>query len=121
MMLNMTKVELELISDACMYFFKERYEGGVSYFSKIYSKAKKKYFISYKPKQESKHIIYLESNNLYNYVMSKFLPTDRFKWIDPQEFDLNKCNGNTSKDYVLEADFEYRKKLREVRNDILYP
>ena len=22
--------------------------------------------------------------------MSKFLPTDKFKWIDPKEFDMNR-------------------------------
>ena len=36
------------------------------------SKAKNKYLISYDSKQESKHIIYLDANNLYAYEMSKF-------------------------------------------------
>ena len=36
-----------------------------------YSKANNKYLKSYDPKQESKHIIYLEVNNLYGYAMSK--------------------------------------------------
>ena len=63
--------------------------GGVSYISKRYSKVKKKKK-SCDPKQESKHIIYLDANKLYDYAMCKFLPTSRFKWIDPKEFDLNK-------------------------------
>ena len=29
--------------------------------------------------------------------MSKFLPTSRFKWIDPKAFDLNKYTSNNSK------------------------
>ena len=37
---------------------------------------------SYNPKQESKHIIYLDTNNLYGYAMSKFFATSGFKWID---------------------------------------
>ena len=77
-MLNMTKVELELISDADMYlFFGKCIWGGVSYISKKHSKF-------YDPKQESKYIIYLDANNLYSYAMSKFLPTSGFKWIHPK-------------------------------------
>ena len=44
---------------------------------------------SYDPKQESKHKIYVEANNLYGYAMSKFLPQYGFKWIDPKEFNLS--------------------------------
>ena len=49
----------------------------------------------YDPKQESKHIIYLDANNLYGYAMPKFLPTSEFKWIDPKAFDLNKDTDNS--------------------------
>ena len=41
-------------------------------------------------------IIYLDANNLYDYSMSKFLPTGGFKQIDPKEFDLNKYTNNSS-------------------------
>ena len=52
-MLNMPKVELELISDTDMYlFFSWRYERGVSYNSNKYCKANNKYLNSYDPKQE---------------------------------------------------------------------
>ena len=67
-MFNMTKVELKLISDANMYFFFEKeLRGGVSNISKRYSKANNKYLKSYGTKQESKHIIYLDENNVYDY------------------------------------------------------
>ena len=117
-MLNMTKVELEIITDPDMHiFFEKGMRGGVSYISSRYSKANNKYLKSYGPKQESKHIIYLDANNLYGYVMSKFLPTSGFKWIDPEMFDLNKYTSNSSKGCVLEVDSEYRKELRELHND----
>ena len=48
------------------------------------------YLKSYEPKQELKHIIYLDANNFYGYAMFRFLPTSGFKWIDPEEFDSNK-------------------------------
>ena len=74
---------------------------------------------SYDPKQESKHIIYLDANNVYGYAMSKFLPASGFKWIDPKEFDLDKYTSNSSKGCVLEVDLEYHKKLPELHNN--YP
>ena len=81
--LNMTKVELELIPDPDMYVFLEKgTRGGDSYISNRYSKANNKYLKSYDPKQESKHIIYLDANNLYGYgYMVKF--------------DLNKYTSNS--------------------------
>ena len=74
---------------------------------------------SYDPKQESKHIIYLDPNNLHGCAMSKFLPTSGFKWIDPKEFDFNKYTSNSSNGCVLEVTLEYPKQLRELHND--YP
>ena len=44
-----------------------------------YSKVNNNYLKSYDPKKESKHIIYLDTNNLYGYAMSKFLPKSGFK------------------------------------------
>ena len=93
--------------------------GGVSYISNRYSKANNKSLKSYNPKQELKHIIYVDTNNLYGYAMSKFLPTRGFKWIDQKEFDLNKYSSNSSKGCILEVDLEYLKELRELHND--YP
>ena len=58
--------------------------------SNRYSKVNNNYFKSYGPKQESKHIIYVDANNIYGYEMSKFFPTSGSKWIDPKEFELNK-------------------------------
>ena len=43
--------------------------GGVSYISKRYSKANNKYLKSSNPKQESKHIMYLDPNNVYGFAM----------------------------------------------------
>ena len=115
---QMTKIKYELIPDRDMYiFFEKGTRGGISYISNRYSKANNKYFKTYDPKQESKHIIYLDANNLYGYTMSKFLPTIGFKWIDPKEFDLNKYTSNNSKVCAVEVDLEYPKELYELQND----
>ena len=87
----------------------------MSYISNGYNKANNKYSKSYDPKQESKHIIYLDANNLYRYAMSKFLPSG-FKWIDHKEFDLNKYTRNRSNGCVLEVDPECLKELDDLHN-----
>ena len=75
-MLKMTKIKLELITDPDMYiFFEKGTRGGISYITNRYSKANNKYLKSCDPKQESKHITYLDANNLCGYAMSKFFPT----------------------------------------------
>ena len=79
-MLNMRKLELELIPDRDIYiFFEKGTRGRVPYFSNKCSKVNNKYLKSYDPKQESKCIIYLDANNLYGYAMSKFLRTNGFE------------------------------------------
>ena len=98
-------------------FFEKDTRGRICYISNRYSKANTKYLKSYDPKQESKHNIYLDVKNLHSYAKSKFLPTSGFKWIDPNEFDLNKYTSNSSKGYVHEVDLEYPKELNELGND----
>ena len=56
-MLNMAKLELELITDPDMYiFFEKGMKGGVSCIFNRYSKENKKYVKYYDPQQESKHL-----------------------------------------------------------------
>ena len=49
--------------------------------------------------------------------MSKFLPTNGFKWLDPKEFPLNKYTSNNTKGCVAEADLEYPKELHKLHYD----
>ena len=106
--LDMTKGELELIPDGEInLFFKKGMRGRVSYISKRYSKAKNKYLKSYELKQEWKHIIYIDANDLNGYAMSNFRPISGFKWIVPKDF--KKYSSNSKKGRVLENDLEYHK------------
>ena len=89
---------------------------GFFYISNRYRKANNKYLKSYDLKRKTKHIIYLNTNNLHYYAMSKFLRTIGFKWIDHKEFELTKYTINGSKGCVLEDDLEYPKELRELHN-----
>ena len=58
----------------------------------------------------------MDANNLYGYSMSKlskFLLKGGFKWIVPNESDINKQTCNSSKGCVGEVGIEYPKELRE--------
>ena len=55
--------------------------------------------------------------NIYSHAMSKFLPINGFKWIDPKEFDLKKYASNSCVGSGLDVDFEYPEELRESNND----
>ena len=79
-MLKITEIELELIPDPDIYiFFQKGTRERISYISNRYSKASNKYLKSYDPKQESKHILYLDANNLYGYAMRRLLLTSGLK------------------------------------------
>ena len=83
--------------------------GGLSHITKRYNRAKKQYLKPHDSKQESKHITYLDANNLFGDAMSRFFPTSGFKWRDPKEFDLKRCTNDSLKGGVLEFDLEYPK------------
>ena len=98
-----------------MYIFSEKgAKGGISYISNSYRKANNKYLRSYDTKHKSRHIIYLDADNVYGYAMYKFLPTRGFKLIDPNEFDLNKYTSNSSKGFIPEVDLECQKKITQI-------
>ena len=69
-----------LILDIDMYLFIEkRMRGGLSYITEKISKAYNKYMKSYDNKEPSKHIIYLNANNLYGCSASQYLTNIRLK------------------------------------------
>ena len=61
-------------------FFEKGARSRIFYISNRYSKANKKYLKFYDSKQEWKHVIFLDVNNLYGNAMSKF-----FQQVDSNE------------------------------------
>ena len=89
--------------------------GGVSMISNRYGKSNNKCMgNSYDPSKPTKHITYLDANNLYGWAMSKPLPTHGFKWMEPSE--LENWRNYTC---VLGVDLEYSRSLHDLHND--YP
>ena len=110
-MLKMTKIVLDRISDIDINLFVEKgLIGVISYMAKRFSKANNKYMKSYDNSKLSKYVTYLDSNNLCGWAMSQYLPYSKFKWLNKKEidkFDVNLINENSLDGYILEVDLEY--------------
>ena len=121
--LKMTNIKLELMTDIDMFQFIEKLmSGGVSYIANQYGNANNKYMKEYDEKAPSKYIMYLDTNNLYGWAMSQYLPTGNFKRITDKEIskiDLGKYKTDGKKGLILEVDLEYPQELHDIRDD--YP
>ena len=122
-MLKMTNIKLELMTDIDMFQFIEKgMRGGISYIANSYGKASNKYMKIYDEKAPSKHIMYLDANNLYGWAMSQYLPTGGFRWMTKSQIDktnLAKYKEDSKKGLILEVDLEYPDGLHNLHND--YP
>ena len=120
-MLKMTGVRLDLLSDVEMLNFIEKgMRGGISTITHRYAVANNKYMKNYDPEKESSYIPYLDANNLYGWAMSQKLPTGDFSWVKcPWLIKLDSYDENSAKGLILEVDLEYPKELHSLHND--YP
>ena len=108
-MLKMTGIKLELMTDVDMFqFIEKRLRGGISYISNRHGVANNKYMSGYNPEKPSKYIIYLDANNLYGWAMSQCLPTGGFRWMTEkqiQKVNLAACTEDRKKGRILESRF----------------
>ena len=94
--------------------------GGISYISKRFSKSNNKYMKFYDSGEDNKYVMYLDTNNLYGYAMSQYLPFSGFKCLNKRRrFDVKSIGENSSDGYILEVDLNYPDDLQELHND--YP
>ena len=85
-MLNMTGIELELISDIDMHLFIEKgMRGGISYIAKRHSQANNKYMKRYDSSKKSIYITYIDAKNLYGWAMTHHLTYSGFKWLNQKK------------------------------------
>ena len=114
--LKITKVQRELLSDPDMLLMIESgIRGGITAISHRHAKANNEYMgAEFDPVKESKFVSYLDANNLYDWAMSKRLPTSGFEWMTDDELDdWEHLSG------FLEVDLEYPDVLHNLHND--YP
>ena len=62
----------------------------------------------------------MDKNNLYGWSKSKYLPYEKFEWLENiDKLDVMSINEKSEIGYILEVDLEYPKELHELHND--YP
>ena len=121
--LKKTKVELELLTDIDMLLMVEKgTRGGICQAIHRYAKANNKYMKNYDKDIISSHLMYLDTNNLYGWAMSQKLPVNGFKWVKKlSKFNkdfIKNYDGNSKKEYFLEVDIDYPKKLFDLHKDL---
>ena len=89
--------------------------GGFATISHRHDKANNEYMkAELDPVKESKFISYLDTNNLYDWAMSKQLPTSGFEELTDDELDdWEHLSG------ILEVDLDYPEDVHDLHND--YP
>ena len=94
--------------------------GGICYIANRYRSANNKYWKSkYDNNKVDKYIMYLDSNNLYRWAKSQSLPTDGFKWKEPENVDFSCYHKDSNKGLLLEVDLDYPEELHDTHNN--YP
>ena len=78
--LKKTGVKFELLADKYMFLTYEKgIRGGMCQVTCNYAEANNKYMKNYDKNKESSFLMYVDTNNLYGWPMSKKLPVDSFK------------------------------------------
>ena len=129
--LKKTNIELEFSTDYDMLLMVEKgIRGGICHSIHRYTKANNKYMQNCNNNEESSYIQYLDANNLYGWAMSKKLPVNGFKWLDTSETSalarsdkinedfIKNYDENNDKDYILEVDVKYPKRLHELHSNL---
>ena len=74
----------------------------------------------YDPNKPSTFITYLDTNNLYGWSMSEYLPYGEFEWLkNVDELDVMSITKKSDVGYFLEVDLKYPDELNDLHND--YP
>ncbi|GFX24780.1 c2H2-type domain-containing protein [Trichonephila clavipes] len=105
-MLLHTKVAIELFTDYDVLLFIENgVRGGISQCCNRCVIANNRYMSNFNPDDEIKYLMYLDANNLYDYAMSKYLPSKDFVWSNNNltEQDILNLSDESDVGYILEV------------------
>ena len=96
----MTGVKIELFTDMAMHDFIEKAKhSGISIAGQRYFKANNpKIGKAFNPSKPTTWILYVDTNNLYGWAMSQFLPIGGYKWEYSQNYLLE--NSTKQKEFL---------------------
>ena len=129
----MTGIEIELFTEMSMHdFVKKAKRGGIAMAVHRYFKANNSRMgDEYDPSQPTIWISYVDANNLYGWVMSQFLPIEKYKWLASRAVlsskpDLQKrylkmilnTKPDAPRDYFLNIKAHFPIKLHNYLNDL---
>ena len=101
-----------------LLMFERGIRGGITQAVRKYASANNKYIgDKFDPNEDTTYLQYLDTNNLYGWVMSQPLPTGGFSWVDVNPNKISDLVTPTDKGYILEADVSYLKELHNPHND----
>ena len=117
-----------------LLMFERGIQGGTTQAVHRYASANNKYIGDlYDPNKESSYLKYLDTNNLYGWMMSQPLQTSKFKWVDIRHkgpfgsratsqpikpSQISALATSKIKGYLLEVDVKYPTDLRNSHNDL---
>ena len=125
LMLKISKVKLELISDPEMSdFFRKSIRGGMSFIATRNAKSDYTDSNVENCREKMNHIRYIDGNNLYGSQMLFDLPTEDYKFENQafiQKIEERLKNGKKidvdKRGMFLEVDLEYPKEVHELHED----
>ena len=101
----------------------KRIRGGIYHATHRYVE-ENKYVKNYDKNIISSCFMYFDANTLYRWRMSQTLPVNAFKWKKNvsklNEDFIKNYDENSNKQYILEVDVEYPKKLFNLHKDLLF-
>ena len=96
--------------------------GGICQAIHRYAKANNKYMKNCNKHVMSSYLMYLDANNLYGWAMSQKLLVNGFKWVKKlsgfNEIFIKNYNEHSDKEYFLQVDVDYPKKLFDLHKDL---
>ena len=118
--LKKTNIRLELLLDPDMLLMFERgIRGGITQSVHRWPKANNPYMGSeYAPREPTRYLQYLDTNNLYGWAMSQPLPTRGFHWVDVKPDETSKLANFSEKGHLLKVDVAYPRELHNYHNDL---
>jgi len=84
--------------------FESNIRGGVSTISHRYARSNNPGTTKFNPQEDPAHILYVDANNLYGWVMSQKLPTGNFQFLNDDErekFDVFSISDDSEMGYVI--------------------